>query len=95
MLTLFSANPIFGVDFTVESEAAPLEQVTKPRVEEDVEIVDDQDDAQAIAAYVADDGELENGEFTSSSNIQFDSTLGLAIESLKDDITLEQLWRVV
>ena len=38
-------SPIFGVDFTVEEQAMPLEDRALPWAQDDVEIVDHSDDA--------------------------------------------------
>ena len=93
--SLFAASPIFGVEFTIEDQpdastsevkmAAPVS-----RVEEDVELTDDAEDTQVLAAYyaVGHDGWDEQV-------IQFDESLGLAVERLQDGLTMESLWRIV
>lgn len=48
---LFSTSPIFGVDFTIEEVAPSIQQLLQPRVEEDTQLIDDNEDAHAIAAY--------------------------------------------
>ncbi len=49
LFQIYSVGPIFGVDFTLESEAPNLEQLLVPKVNEDTELIDDQEDSQAIA----------------------------------------------
>eukprot|EP01032_Pedospumella_encystans_P030120 gene30120-33998_t len=93
LFQIYSVGPIFGVDFTLESEAPNLEQLLVPKVNEDTELIDDQEDSQAIAAYYASSSALEDD--TRFDAIQYDPKLGLAVEGLVDGITIEQLWRVV
>jgi Bardet-Biedl syndrome 5 protein len=61
-------------------------------VEEDTELVEDQEDSHAVAAYYADSTESGDSKFES---IQYHPKLGLAMEGLQDGMTLDQLWRVV
>lgn len=89
---IYSVAPIFGVEYSLEAEAAPLDQVLQAKVEEDVEIIDDLEDTHAIAAYYAESTIDDAARFDS---VQYDGKLGLAIEGLVDGLTLEQLWRVV
>ena len=90
--TLFSERPIFGVDFTLETDTPVNEPVMQPRVEEDVELMEESEDTHAIAAYYADGGDDGVGH---DVDIQFDNRLGLAIEALHDGLTIEQLWKVI
>jgi Bardet-Biedl syndrome 5 protein len=90
---LFSASPIFGVDFTLETEAPPLEQVPQARVEEDTSLMEDTEDTHAIAAYYADGDEGEDD--SKFDSIRYDETVGLAVEGMQEGITLESLWRVI
>jgi hypothetical protein len=80
------------VDFSHEAESAPLDQLTQPKIEEDVELVEDQEDPHAIAAYYAESGLDDEHKF---DHIHYDARLGLAVENLADGVSLEQLWRVV
>jgi hypothetical protein len=84
-----STSPVFGVDFVVESEAPSIQELLVARVEEDVEIVDDIEDAHAVAAYYA-DGNMNTDDIL----IEYDPVLGLAVESTGENVTLENLWRV-
>lgn len=95
-LQLFSSSPIYGVDFSVEtptSTSAP--DIVAPKVEEDVDIVEDEADNH-VAAYYLDsgaDGDLENAN--GASNLGFDQRLGLATENMSNGMSLESLWRVI
>jgi Bardet-Biedl syndrome 5 protein len=101
---VYSTTPIFGVEFSVESSDDPTQASSKThlemlsnntRVTEDVELLDDQEDSQAIAAYYSQNGMLNGDGNQDEDNIQYDSKLGLAVETLINGLTLEQLWRVV
>ena len=89
---VFATSPIFGVEFSVEAETPSISQLLQPRIEEDVEITEDMQDTHAVAAYYA---EGVGGEDANTSDIQFDTRLGLAIESVQGGLTLDSLWRVV
>lgn len=88
----YSNSPIFGVEFTVESAAPNLENIIKPRIEEDSELIDDGEDIQALASYYANRISEDDSKL---SDMFYDSQLGLAVEGLKEGISLEKLWRVV
>ena len=88
---VFSASPIFGVDYTVESEAPAIQQLLQPRVEEDVELVEDQEDTHAVAAYYVEGADEDDHQH----EIVLDTRLGLAVEGMQEGITLDLLWRVV
>ncbi len=93
--SIFASNPNFGVEFTIENEALSIQQLLQPKVEEDVEIVDESEmDAHAIAAYYMDGTEGLDDDGNRADNIQYDSRLGLAIEGLQPGMTLESLWKV-
>ncbi len=92
---IYSVGPIFGVDFALESEATPVEQLLQVKVSEDLELIDEQtDDTHAIAAYYS-ESSVNNNDINSFESIQFDKRLGLAIEAVVDGISVEQMWRVV
>jgi len=89
---VYSTSPVFGVEFTVESEAPSLKELLQPQVHEDTELIEDHEDTHAAAhAYYAEGAGADEKEI----NISFDSRLGLAVESLADGISIESLWRVV
>lgn len=83
---IFSVNPIFGVDFKEEEDMPSLEQLKVARVDDDVEIVDD-DTNNAFAAYFADGAEKTEREIT------FNEDIGLACETLPDGWTMQSLWK--
>ena len=87
---IFSTTPVFGVDFSTEDKAAPLEQLTVARTQDDVEIVNTDEAAHdASAAYFAD------GHKRTEREIVLSSELGLAIEKLPDGYTAKSLWSVL
>ena len=92
--TLFSTTPNFGVDFVLEAEAPSLQQLTQPRIEEDAEIIEDQQDVHAVAAYYADESaaDAQDDDVGGSSKIVFDPRLGLAVEAMAEGLTTQQLW---
>lgn len=95
--TLFSATPVFGVDFVLESEAPSLQQLTQPRIEEDAEIVDEQQDAHALAAYYADESAADaaDGDDRGQSNndkVVYCPRLGLAVQAMPEGLTTHSLW---
>jgi Bardet-Biedl syndrome 5 protein len=57
--------------------------------EEDVEIVDPGDKGDFLAAYYADATKAVDRDPV------FNADLGLAIEGLRDNLTIEQLWNVI
>lgn len=52
LFQVYSVAPIFGVDFSIESEAPNIDQLLQPKVTEDTELVDDAEDTQAIAVNI-------------------------------------------
>ena len=65
----------------------------QPRVEEDTEFIEEQEDAHAVAAYYA---EGTTGDDDSKFDaVQFDPSIGLAVEGMQEGMTLESLWRVI
>jgi Bardet-Biedl syndrome 5 protein len=89
---IFSQTPVFGVDYTTEEKAAPIEQLTVARAQDDVEIVDTGEAASDVsAAYAADGAGQKGGE----REIVFSQELGLAIEKLPEGCTARSLWSIV
>ncbi|XP_075009274.1 BBSome complex member BBS5 isoform X3 [Calonectris borealis] len=85
---VYSANPIFGVDYEMEEKPQPLEDLTVEQVQDDVEIESDEH-TDAFVAYFADENKQHDREPV------FSEELGLAIEKLKDGFTLQGLWEVM
>ncbi len=92
--TLFSTSPIFGVDFTLETDIPVLQQPQQARVEEDLELLEEVEDSHAIAAYYV-EGTLGEDEDSKFESVHVDEVLGLAVEGMKEGTTLESLWRVI
>ena len=95
---VYSNSPIFGINFSFETEAPVIDQLFQPRVEDDVEILDEEEDTHAVvAAYYAESGDTLPNSLTTNTyeNITFDTRLGLAIESMQEGVTIDSLWRVV
>jgi Bardet-Biedl syndrome 5 protein len=88
----YSVSPIFGVEYTIESAAPNIENLMQPRIEEDSEILDDGEDVQALASYYADGADRDESKF---NDIFYDSQLGLAVEGLKEGLSLEKMWRII
>lgn len=91
MHEIFSENPIFGVEFEHEEQTPALEQVTVPRTEDDIEIISTQEatGSDALAIYYA------QAQKVCDRDVIYNPTLGLAVESLPQETTLEQLWNVI
>ena len=94
LFKVFSVNPVFGVEFSVEERAQNLASVTVKREQDDVTIVDERagDGADALAAYYAEGGEGDGGL---DVDPVFDETLGLAVEPLPEGMVTAQLWNIV
>ena len=67
----------------------PLSQLKIKRKQDDVEIVGEEEDNDAFAMYYADVNKHRDREPI------FNNDLGLAIETLPEGITLENLWQCV
>ncbi|XP_005089032.1 Bardet-Biedl syndrome 5 protein homolog [Aplysia californica] len=85
---VYSACPIFGVEFEVDEKPQTLEENTRAPIQDDVEVeYDSQTDA--FAAYFADGNKEKDREPV------FSDELGLAVEKLKDGFTISGLWEVI
>uniref|UniRef100_A0A671Q2R2 Bardet-Biedl syndrome 5 protein homolog n=1 Tax=Sinocyclocheilus anshuiensis TaxID=1608454 RepID=A0A671Q2R2_9TELE len=80
---VYSANPIFGVEYEMEEKPQPLEELTVEQPPDDVAIEPDEH-TDAFTAYFAD-----------GNKQVFSEELGLAMEKLKDGFTLQGLWEVM
>ncbi|KAK9814139.1 hypothetical protein WJX72_001188 [[Myrmecia] bisecta] len=76
---VYSAKPIFGVEFSVEARPPSLSALTIQRRQDDVEITDSDHPGDTFAAYYAADEEDDQ-----EHGIVYCEELGLAIEALKD-----------
>jgi len=86
----YSKSPVFGVSYSIEDTAPPLEALTESRPADDLEIIDDEEMADGFAAYYA-----EGFKGADQRDIELSKELGLAIEKLPDGITAKSLWAVV
>lgn len=86
---VYSASPIFGVEFETEEKPQTVDEVTIDPVQDDIEIVSEGEGTDAFAAYFAD------GDKSSDREPIYSEQLGLAVEKLKDGFTLQGLWEVV
>uniref|UniRef100_A0A4W6FKZ1 Bardet-Biedl syndrome 5 protein homolog n=1 Tax=Lates calcarifer TaxID=8187 RepID=A0A4W6FKZ1_LATCA len=86
---VYSANPIFGVDYEMEERPQPLEELTVEQPPDDVEIEpDEQTDAFTVSVPAG-------HPYQQDREPVFSEELGLAIEKLKDGFTLNGLWEVM
>jgi len=89
LFKVYSSWPIFGIEFEKEDKPDALEDLTVAPIEDDIEITSDETTSEAFAAYFADshqDGDREP---------EFNPQLGLAMEKLRDGMTLKGLWEVM
>ena len=87
---IFSQTPVFGVDYSTEDKAAPIEALTVSRTQDDVEIVDTHEPQHdASAAYYAD------GAKKADRDVVLSPELGLAIERLPEGCSARSLWSVL
>lgn len=87
LFEVYSANPIFGLNFSLNEKSKTVENVHIPEelVEDTVEVIDT-DRIDNFGSYYADAGK------TDDRKIVFDRHLGLAIEELRPDQTTKTLW---
>ncbi|XP_071491854.1 BBSome complex member BBS5-like [Diadema antillarum] len=86
---VYSSNPILGVEFEVDDIPQTMDELVVENVQDDIDIVDDDEQSDAFAAYFAD------GDKQKDRPPVYSEELGLAIEKLKDGFTLSNLWEVV
>lgn len=84
---VYSASPLFGIKFSVEDKPSALSERKVDRKMDDVEIIED-DHYDALAAYYADGAKEVDRE------PEYNKDLGLAIEKLREGVTVEELWQV-
>jgi Bardet-Biedl syndrome 5 protein len=85
---IFSATPVFGVDYSIEEKQGDAKESFVPRTEDDCEIVEG-DDIEPCLLYQPD------GEKEIDREPVYSQELGLAMERLKEGTTLASLWSVV
>lgn len=84
---VYSSTPIFGIKYTIEEKPASISERKVERKMDDVEIVDDEH-FDALASYYAD------GDKNVDREPVFCAELGLAVEKLRDGVSIEELWSV-
>jgi len=89
---VYSSWPIFGIEFEKEDSPESLEDVTVEPVEDGIEIVNEEPTSDAFAAYYAEGH--QQGEQGDREPV-YHEELGLAIETLREGITLNNLWQVM
>jgi len=89
--TVYSSNPIFGMDYVLEGQPQTLKDVTVKREQDDVEVVDQdlESGRDVFAAYYADSSKSTDRQPVYSEE------LGLAVEELREDLTIDALWNVL
>ncbi|XP_033761379.1 Bardet-Biedl syndrome 5 protein homolog [Pecten maximus] len=85
---VYSACPLFGVEFETEEKLDDSQDLSVERVQDDVEI-ENEGSSDAFAAYFAD------GSKDKDRDPVYSEELGLAIEKLRDGFTLHGLWDVL
>ena len=86
--SIYASNPNFGVVLQMDEKPKPIEDVQITRQMDDVEITGQgSESSDAFAAYYADAGASRVGEPV------FEPSLGLAIEKMRDNVTLDGLWK--
>lgn len=60
---------------------------------EDIDIIENEEDSNAIASYYMQTQDENKGE--DHSTLEYDPSIGLSIEGLVSGVTLDQLWRIV
>lgn len=84
---VYSANPLFGIKYTIEEKPESLKDWKVEKKQDDVEIIED-DHFDALASYYAD------GDKDVDREPEFNPDLGLAVEKLREGYTIDALWRV-
>jgi len=86
--SLYASSPILGVSFDLEQAPSTLDQQTIKRVVDGLNVIEIVP-TDAFQAYYADEGQKE-----ADRRPVFDDTLGLAVEKLRDGVSVESLWKV-
>lgn len=88
---VYSSWPIFGIEFEKEDSPDALEDVTIEPVEDGIDIVNEEPTSDAFAAYYVDNHQKGEGD----REPVYHEELGLAIETLREGITMNSLWEVM
>lgn len=85
---IFSANPIFGIEFRVEERPKTSERLTIEHKQDGVEIVNVEDSLDVLTAYYAE------GEGKRSADVVYNEDLGLAMEKISGGYSVKSLWNL-
>ncbi|KAG2435580.1 hypothetical protein HYH02_011873 [Chlamydomonas schloesseri] len=88
---VYAANPVFGVEYHPDASGLAGSASGILPSEQDVEIVEPTDRGDALAQYYADGA----GGKGADRDPVYCAELGLAVEGLKEGLTVEQLWSVL
>ena len=88
LFQLYNISPILGVDFQFEAVPRSIDQNTVKRVIDGMDVIQEVA-TDSFAAYYAD-----GGTKTADRKPVYDAGIGLAIEKLRDGVTLDSLWRI-
>ena len=90
LFRMYVENPILGLEISIEPPQNPVEPSSQPRVFDDIEIVEPiyAGQSHVSAAYYVSGNNTEQ-------NVIFSNELGLAIEATPNNISIEQLWRII
>ena len=93
----YTQNPVFGVECALEEVNHDIEKVTIPRVEDNIEIIDNYEMGPNLesAQYYLTAGSEKLGKKNKTSNIMFSEEIGLAVEKPPEGLTLEKLWKIL
>ena len=83
-----NSDPFMGVEFQIEDTPGNLQENTVKRIQDGQDIVQDAP-SDAFSAYYADEGQKNVDR-----KPEFHSGIGLAIEQLREGVSLEALWKV-
>ena len=86
--SVYSKQPVFGVDFTLEDVAPKLSELRVPVTQDGVDIIEE-NATDAFAAYYAD------GAKNADRKPVFNEELGLAVEKPRDNVPISTLWHIV
>jgi len=86
LFNIYSKQPIFGVEWDAEDVAPKLSELKIQSKPDQIEIVDE-GVSDAFAAYYAD------GAKNADRKPVYNADIGLAVEKLRDDMTLQALWQ--
>jgi hypothetical protein len=90
LLRIYLENPILGVEVMRSPVQPSVEEATVKREFEDIEFQDPEISTKSNAyfAYLL---SVESGD----RQVTYSQELGLAIESLPESISIEQLWKLI